>query len=129
MRLHTSRLPHATRQCLNDKEKEESLGSCGLADCKAVEPKELMIVVTFWVQVHRQDSITVSKTRNFYGVLTVLERMTPTGLQFAKLVHGRTAHGLEFRDPGRVSWPTLYYNERGGDLRPQPDPIRVPDSN
>src|SRR5262249_16344987 len=52
------------------------------------------IVVAFWLQVHQQNSMAISKARNFYGVLTVVERTAPTGSKFAKLVHGRTVHGL-----------------------------------
>src|SRR5262249_45305211 len=70
---------------------------------------------TFWVQAHRHNAITVCKTRSFYGVLTVFERTDPSSaLPFAKLVHGRTAHGLELKDSLRVNWPTLYYSERSG---------------
>lgn len=73
------------------------------------------MVVLFFVQAHQQSGITVSKTRDFYGVLTVYDRDDPgSGLHFAKLVHGRTAHGLQFKEPARANWPTLYYSERSG---------------
>jgi len=73
------------------------------------------MVAAFIVQAREQSAITVSKTRNFYGVLTVYERDDPgSKLHFAKLVHGRTAHGLQFKEPVRANWPTLYYGERSG---------------
>ena len=71
--------------------------------------------VGFWVQAHQQASITVLKTRNFYGVLTIFERSdVGSGLKVAKLVHGRTNHGMQFRDPVRANWPTMYFSEKSG---------------
>ena len=73
------------------------------------------MLAVFWVQAHKQSTITVLKTRNFYGVLTIFERTDPVfNFRYAKLVHGRTAHGSEFRDPRRATWPTLYYSEKSG---------------
>lgn len=86
----------------------------GLA-CWGLGTAWVATIVGFWVQAHQQDLITISKTRNFYGVLTIFERTDPgTGKQFAKLVHGRTAHGMQFRDSARANWPTMYFSERSG---------------
>jgi hypothetical protein len=88
----------------------------GALACVGLGATWVAMVAAFWVQAHRQGgSITVSKTRNFYGVLTILERTDPgSGLRFAKLLHGRTAHGLEFRDAARANWPTMYFSKKSG---------------
>jgi hypothetical protein len=91
------------------------LPSWGSLACGGLALAWLAMITGFWVQAHQQGPITVLKTRNFYGVLTIFERTDPgSGLRFAKLVHGRTAHGLEFRDAARASWPTMYFSEKSG---------------
>ena len=70
------------------------------------------LVVAFTLQARQYRG---SKTRNFYGVLTTYEREDPgSRLHFAKLVHGRTTHGLQFREEPRANWPTMYFTERSG---------------
>jgi tetratricopeptide (TPR) repeat protein len=91
------------------------LANWGAVACGALGVAWVGMVVAFWVQARQQGPITVCKTRNFYGVLTVFERTDPrSDVRFAKLLHGRTAHGFEFKDPVRAKWPTLYYNEKSG---------------
>jgi tetratricopeptide (TPR) repeat protein len=34
--------------------------------------------------------------------------------RYLELAHGRTLHGLQFVDPSRAAWPTLYYSEHSG---------------
>ena len=91
---------------------DTKLGSPGLRGFGAGVGGEM---AAFLVQAQQQGSITVTKARNFYGVLTVFERTEPwSGLRFAKLVHGRTAHGLQFKDAERAKWPTMYFSEKSG---------------
>ena len=66
-----------------------------------------------WLQAHRDSGSRVCRSRNFYGVLTVL-KLRQGSLDYFKLVHGRTAHGLQLADPQRAVWPTLYYSEKSG---------------
>lgn len=73
------------------------------------------MVAAFWVRARQQMPNTVCRARNFYGVLKVVQRTDPgSGTRVINLVHGRTAHGMQFKDPGRASWSTMYYNERSG---------------
>jgi hypothetical protein len=59
------------------------------------------------------DSIFTS--RNFYGVLTVLDyRRTEPKDHYRLLEHGRITHGLQFVDPEEAKWPTTYYGEQSG---------------
>jgi len=91
------------------------LPSWGALACGGLGLAWVGMIVAFWVQADQQGLHTVTKTRNFYGVLTVFERAEPgSGLRFAKLVHGRTAHGLQFKDVERAKWPTMYYAEKSG---------------
>jgi hypothetical protein len=49
------------------------------------------------------------RTRNFFGVKTVLQDQFGTWLQ-----HGRTRHGVQLRDPAVHDEPTLYYKRLSG---------------
>lgn len=60
-----------------------------------------------------QSEIAVS--RNFYGVLRVLEEHAEDLSQhFRTMVHGRTEHGRQFVSPERRRQPTTYYGESSG---------------
>jgi hypothetical protein len=64
---------------------------------------------------HQNDAIRVARTRNFYGVLKVFHHQLPDRkIDLIELVHGRVAHGIQFVDPDRSSWPTLYYTPESG---------------
>ena len=69
--------------------------------------------VALWVQARRSGTGKVCRSRNFYGVLTVL-KLQQSGVDCFKLMHGRTAHGLQLADPARANWPTLYFTEKSG---------------
>lgn len=57
----------------------------------------------------------VAVSRNFYGVLRVLEERTAEPRQhFRTLVHGRTEHGRQFLAADRRRQPTTYYGETSG---------------
>lgn len=70
---------------------------------------------TLWMQTRDSDGEIVSKSRSFYGVLTVYEhrRNDPLEHHFL-LMHGRITHGLQFVDPEQAAWPTSYYTEGSG---------------
>lgn len=60
------------------------------------------------------DNAKLSAARNFYGVLTVIERDQPgVGPQVA-MTHGRIVHGVQFRDEAKRSRPTAYYGPESG---------------
>ena len=73
------------------------------------------LAVTLWRQVRDSHSEVVSRTRNFYGVLTVYEHRKdePDGHHFL-LQHGRITHGLQFVDKEMAAWPTSYYSRDSG---------------
>jgi spermidine synthase len=50
-------------------------------------------------------------TRNFYGVLRVIEDPVEDDLE---LLHGRISHGLQYEDSALSHIPTTYYTERSG---------------
>jgi tetratricopeptide (TPR) repeat protein len=68
-----------------------------------------------WRQAHQSGGLTVYRSRNFYGVLKVMrhDNQKPDS-RYLELAHGRTLHGLQFVDPRRAGWPTLYYSEHSG---------------
>jgi len=57
----------------------------------------------------------VARSRNFYGALTVWEdfRGNPTRHIYT-LMHGRTTHGVQLRDPAYQQKATTYYDVRSG---------------
>ena len=58
---------------------------------------------------------TVSMSRNFYGVLRVIEANAGVPeYHVYKLNHGGTTHGLQFVDPLRSALATTYYNKPSG---------------
>jgi hypothetical protein len=71
--------------------------------------------IVLWVLAHANADIIVERTRDFYGVLSVLEddKQDPIRHQF-RLAHGRVIHGLQPADPIGATWPTLYYDEKSG---------------
>ena len=73
------------------------------------------LAVALWIQAFSAGAEMVQRTRNFYGVLSVL-RVDPShsssyGL---KLAHGITTHGLQLLDPALKAVPTTYYSEESG---------------
>jgi hypothetical protein len=79
-----------------------------------------------------EDASEIARTRNFYGVLTVLED-PPGATALRTLKNGRILHGAQFVDPTRRSEPTSYYGEGSGvelaiDLHPRRvanEPLRI----
>lgn len=57
----------------------------------------------------------VEQGRNFYGVLTLIERdaRDPASHRYV-MRHGTTVHGSQFADPTRRHVPTAYYSEDSG---------------
>lgn len=61
------------------------------------------------------DRGVLARTRNFYGVLTLLERdADDPALHRYVMRHGTTIHGSQFVDPARQLQPTAYYTKDSG---------------
>ncbi|HEX6465169.1 MAG TPA: fused MFS/spermidine synthase, partial [Vicinamibacterales bacterium] len=79
-----------------------------------------------------EDGTELARTRNFYGVLTVLED-PPGDSALRTLKNGRILHGTQFVDPARRSEVTSYYGDGSGvelaiDLHPRraaDEPLRI----
>jgi hypothetical protein len=70
---------------------------------------------TLWKQAQDTGSDRVSRSRNFYGVLTVYEHEKNVPLShYFLLQHGRITHGLQFVDPVQATWPISYYGPDSG---------------
>jgi spermidine synthase len=68
-----------------------------------------------WLQRERYVDKVLSASRNFHGVLRVLEHThEPTGERLRWLVHGRIQHGYQLLAPLQASVPTAYYSENSG---------------
>src|SRR5262249_44115056 len=73
------------------------------------------LAVFLWHSAHQHDAVRIARTRNFYGVLKVYRhQLGDTKLDLIELVHGHVAHGVQFLDPARSTWPTLYYTPQSG---------------
>ena len=60
-----------------------------------------------------EDANVIARTRNFYGVLTVLED-APADDALRTLKNGRILHGTQFVNPARRSEVTSYYGDGSG---------------
>ncbi|HZM03716.1 MAG TPA: hypothetical protein VFC44_11955 [Candidatus Saccharimonadales bacterium] len=66
----------------------------------------LALGFALWGQAHKLENVMVQRTRNFYGVLTVVkDGSSQSNSLRLELVHGRTMHGLQFLDPRRALLP------------------------
>jgi len=83
--------------------------------CAGLSVSLVALGIALWRQAHQSGGLTVYKSRNFYGVLKVMrhDHQKPDS-RYLELAHGRTLHGLQFVDPPRAAWPTLYYSEQSG---------------
>ncbi len=70
--------------------------------------------VLLWLQAHQAGTFDIEKSRNFYGVLTVLSAGNAESTRHLELRHGSTLHGLQLVEPSRAAWPTTYYSEKSG---------------
>jgi hypothetical protein len=66
------------------------------------------------IQSLRTAREAISMTRNFYGVLRVIEGAVDTPYHAYKLNHGGITHGLQLANPGLATVATTYYNEPSG---------------
>jgi hypothetical protein len=73
------------------------------------------LAATLWLQRERFGDRTISVSRNFYGVLRVLDHTNnETGEHILWLRHGHISHGCQFSAPAKANLPTLYYSEKSG---------------
>ena len=75
----------------------------------------IALSAVLWKQAQDSGSERVSRSRNFYGVLTVYEheKADPLAHHFL-LQHGRITHGLQFVDSVQSTWPISYYGPDSG---------------
>jgi len=66
------------------------------------------------LQTHRTTRGAILVSRNFYGVLRVMELSPGTPLQASELFHGNIIHGLQFAHWPMSTLATTYYNEPSG---------------
>ena len=91
----------------------------------------LGLLVVIHAQIGAISVGQLASTRNFYGVLSVLEHDSPNTAQRGRaLVHGRIMHGFQYSQQPKDRKATKYYAENTGiglTLRhfPQPGPLRV----
>jgi hypothetical protein len=74
----------------------------------------LALAVGLGLDVRRSRNEVVATARSFHGVLRVSHHAKDTNYEVVALHHGRTAHGLQWRERGRSRWPTLYYAPKSG---------------
>ena len=75
----------------------------------------VVIAVLLWTGTRRFDNVRISRVRNFYGVLNVLQyNNRGPERDLRELMHGRVTHGMQFLHPQRAGWPTLDYSEGSG---------------
>lgn len=61
-----------------------------------------------------RDEAQVDGTRNFYGVVRVIERMGAGNVPQLALIHGRIVHGVQWLNEAKRRQPTTYYGPTSG---------------
>lgn len=56
----------------------------------------------------------VARSRNFYGMLRIIEHEEPGTGRFRQMMHGRIQHGLQLMDDDKRRWPTAYFMPDSG---------------
>jgi len=77
-------------------------------------PGVLAVGSLFLLQSWHAGHDTFAMSRNFYGVLRVIEVAKDTSSRAYLLKHGNIKHGLQFATPAMTTTPTTYYNEQSG---------------
>jgi tetratricopeptide (TPR) repeat protein len=68
-----------------------------------------------WHHENASRASRVARSRNFYGVLTLLkEEPKSSALGHLKLMHGTILHGVQLVGPSVAATPTAYYSEDSG---------------
>ncbi len=81
--------------------------------------------------VHRFYDNAIVATRNFYGVLRVLETGTSNTTAHRSLMHGTILHGTQYLAPDLRRQPTTYYTASSGigllleSIHPRLEPLKV----
>jgi len=74
----------------------------------------LGFALSLYVQAGVSRGSMVAKSRNFYGVLSVVERLGGSTDEQRWLYHGATPHGVQFSAPNKRRLGTGYYSARSG---------------
>jgi len=77
----------------------------------------LALLLMFYISTHLRGQAAGTRlmTRNFYGVLKVMDNGQDGSLYSSRsLVHGIVDHGLQYRHPTRRRNPTAYYGRNSG---------------
>jgi SAM-dependent methyltransferase len=80
----------------------------------AVLVSSVILGGVLFYQAVRAGRDAISTTRNFYGVLRVVEGNPDSSYHAFKLVHGGITHGVQFVDPQLATLATTYYNKPSG---------------
>jgi len=73
-----------------------------------------LLIGALGMQAERNSHQVVESTRNFYGVLRVVAKQTPSLGEKISMTHGRIEHGSQFRDANRRHLPTAMFGPTSG---------------
>ena len=74
----------------------------------------LVVAGLFVIQAMEPNKSAIVRTRNFYGVLTVLRLSPGSPDEHLELLHGRVRHGTQFTSPEKSRLATGYYTADSG---------------
>ena len=73
------------------------------------------LAIALAVHVHQSMAFSIETTRNFFGVLRVLElQKEDPGQRRLTMMHGRIEHGFQYTDREKRYWPTSYFGPDSG---------------
>ena len=97
------------------------LGKAKASEAKQVKAARFSVVFTLvllgailFFPAMNDLSRAVSVSRNFYGVLSVMEREDQHSSRMLSLRHGATVHGMQHLEASKRSLPTAYYAPGSG---------------
>ena len=74
----------------------------------------VMLATALSLHVSQSTSVTIARSRNFYGVLRVYGDAMGTDLETHTLQNGRILHGVQFMAPDLRRLPTTYFTAPSG---------------
>ncbi|MFI4938652.1 MAG: spermidine synthase, partial [Candidatus Berkiellales bacterium] len=94
-------------------QKAKHLWNLGVASISVMVFLALLCAIFYQIYFPKQHLIAAE--RSLYGFLRVFDDRYPDPtLNDRRLMHGTIIHGLEYQDPAKKLWPTLYYGWNSG---------------
>lgn len=72
------------------------------------------MVVAILLHINISQGDEIYRHRNFYGIISVIDKAPDQASHFRQLKHGSIVHGFQFLHPDMKQMPTAYYSHQSG---------------